>query len=80
METEQATSTVAAIPLATRDVDRDLALAAARVWPATKRFGLSLGDRLCLALACREGMPVLTTDRAWKDVGPVLGIDIRLIR
>jgi ribonuclease VapC len=26
---------------------------------------LSLGDRLCLALAARRGEPVLTADRAW---------------
>lgn len=26
---------------------------------------LSLGDRLCIALASRRGLPVLTADRAW---------------
>lgn len=29
--------------------------------------GLSLGDRLCLALADRVDMPVLTADRAWGE-------------
>lgn len=29
--------------------------------------GLSLGDRLCLALADRLGAPVLTADRAWGE-------------
>ncbi|MDR2320494.1 type II toxin-antitoxin system VapC family toxin [Microbacterium sp. NPDC089698] len=29
--------------------------------------GLSLGDRLCLALADRLGAPALTADRAWGE-------------
>ena len=26
------------------------------------------------------GMPVLTADRAWSDVGPAFGVEVRLIR
>jgi len=33
--------------------------------PVTRRQGLSLGDRACLALALRLQAPVLTTDRTW---------------
>jgi PIN domain nuclease of toxin-antitoxin system len=44
----------------------------------TKTFGLSLGDRACLALAERFSLPVLTADRAWKDLN--LSIDVRLLR
>jgi PIN domain nuclease of toxin-antitoxin system len=36
---------------------------AARRW--RRREGLSLGDRLCLALGDRLGVVVLTADRAW---------------
>lgn len=38
----------------------------------TKPFGLSLGDRACLALAIRMRRAALTTDRAWTKlrVGP----------
>jgi ribonuclease VapC len=39
---------------------------------------LSLGDRACLALAEREGVPVLTSDRNW--VGAVTSADIQFIR
>lgn len=39
---------------------------------------LSLGDRLCLALAMRLQATVLTADRAWADVE--LGINIELVR
>lgn len=46
--------------------------------PLTRRFGLSLADRACLALAERERAPILTADRSWKSLA--LGLDIRLIR
>jgi ribonuclease VapC len=40
--------------------------AAATLWKAGS--GLSLGDRLCLALGMRLGHSVITTDAAWKDL------------
>jgi ribonuclease VapC len=50
----------------------------AALWPRTRRAGLSLADRACLALAIDRGLPVLTADRVWADLG--LPVDIRLIR
>ncbi|HKJ36010.1 MAG TPA: type II toxin-antitoxin system VapC family toxin [Solirubrobacterales bacterium] len=47
-------------PLDQRDV-----VEVARLRPTTRAAGLSLGDRACLALARRLGLPALTTDRAW---------------
>jgi PIN domain nuclease of toxin-antitoxin system len=58
--------------------DEDLARQTGALRPATKRLGLSLGDRACLALAQRENLPVLTTDRSWAKLG--LRIDINLMR
>jgi PIN domain nuclease of toxin-antitoxin system len=40
----------------------------ARLRAGTKRQGLSLGDRACLALGRRLGLPVLTADRAWREL------------
>ncbi len=48
------------------------------LWRSTRRAGLSLGDRACLALAIERGLPVLTADRAWAGLG--LPVEIRLIR
>lgn len=59
-------------------VDTDLALRSAALWGATSAKGLSLGDRICLALAEREGASALTANRAWADLG--LDIPITLIR
>jgi ribonuclease VapC len=46
--------------------------------PLTRRAGLSLGDRACLALALELDAEVYTADRAWLDVLP--GGRIHLIR
>lgn len=40
------------------------AVRAGALFPATRRYGLSLGDRACLALALRLGLPVLASDRS----------------
>jgi len=58
--------------------DKELAYVGGLLRPATKPHGLSLGDRLCLALAQRLGAPVLTADRAWAGVR--IGVEIRPIR
>jgi ribonuclease VapC len=60
------------------DFDRELAEQTGALIAFTKRFGLSLADRACLALAKRENLPVLTADRAWRDLK--VGVDIQLIR
>lgn len=51
---------------------------AADLRPPTKKHGLSLGDRACLAHAMLTKLPVVTSDRAWADLD--IGVDIRLIR
>lgn len=51
----------------------------AGLWkPRTKRFGLSLADRVCLALGRELGATVYTTDRVWADLD--LGVAIRVVR
>lgn len=44
----------------------------------TRRAGLSLADRACLALARRMGLPVHTADPAWAMVDA--GVTVVLIR
>ncbi|MGB6744943.1 MAG: type II toxin-antitoxin system VapC family toxin [Terracidiphilus sp.] len=51
---------------------------AAELVTATRPFGLSLGDRACLALAIERNAKVYTTDRAWKNLN--LGIELEVIR
>lgn len=59
-------------------VDRDMAVAAAKLRDPTRARGLSLGDRVCLALGQSLGATVLTADRAWSTAD--FGLDIRQIR
>jgi len=47
---------------------------------ASRKIGLSLGDRLCLALAQRLKAKVLTADRPWLAMAEALEIDICCIR
>lgn len=58
--------------------DEELAYRAGLLRSATRSAGLSLGDRACLALAERLGVPALTTDRIWGTLQ--LGIQIEVIR
>jgi ribonuclease VapC len=77
---EQARSLIEPLPVTIHAADLPLALTAAQLERKTKQFGLSLGDRFCLALAERESQAVLTADRTWLQAGPLIGLDIRLIR
>jgi PIN domain nuclease of toxin-antitoxin system len=58
--------------------DDAAALHAADLRPETRRFGLSLGDRACLSLARRLGVPAFTADRHWAKID--IGVEVRLIR
>jgi PIN domain nuclease of toxin-antitoxin system len=78
MTLDQARAMLAVVPIDVVDFDRALAERTGELVALTKRIGLSLGDRACLALADRERAPALTGDRIWAKLG--LGIDIRLIR
>ena len=60
------------------DVTRADAVLVGRLRPLTRAHGLSLGDRICLALAERLQVPVATAERAWAALD--LGLDVRLIR
>jgi ribonuclease VapC len=49
-----------------------------RLWERTRNAGLSLGDRACLSLGLRMGLPVMTCDRAWTSLK--LPLDVRVLR
>jgi PIN domain nuclease of toxin-antitoxin system len=59
----------------------DHALRAGELRAMTKAFGLSLGDRACLALGLERGALVITAERRWDErVEAVVGVGIRRIR
>ncbi len=60
------------------NVDVALARSSARLREITRKAGLSLGDRICLALGEQLDLPVLTADRAWAGLG--LPLQVHVIR
>ena len=58
--------------------DSDLALRTGAFRSATRQFGLSLGDRACLALAHRLGVRAMTTEKIWAKLQ--VGVEIEVIR
>lgn len=60
------------------EFDTEQAIIAATLDKTTKKHGLSLGDRACLALAKQKNLPVLTSDKVWKGLD--LGVEVQLIR
>lgn len=58
--------------------DTDQAHLAAALRPTTKKLGLSLGDRSCLALGLARRHTVVTAEREWAKLR--VGIKIELIR
>ena len=80
MAADRAAAAITALPIGLRELDAQLATDAGALFAQTRPFGLSLGDRACLALARQEGVPTLTGDRVWLQVAPLVGVEVRLIR
>lgn len=78
MPPDEARAVLSSIGLEAIAFDEDQAHLAASLRPDTRRAGLSLGDRACLALALTLGRPAVTTDRAWERVK--LGVTVVLAR
>jgi PIN domain nuclease of toxin-antitoxin system len=57
---------------------REQARVAVELIRVTQPYGLSLGDRACLALAMERNAKVYTADRLWQNLS--LGIEIEVIR
>ncbi len=68
-----------ALDVAVHPHDREDAYLAASLIRHTKQFGSGLGDRSCMALAIRLGVPALTTDRDWAKLS-VPGLTVEVIR
>lgn len=59
-------------------IDELQARSIAKLRVPTQPWGLSLGDRACLALALSLNLPALTSDRIWANLN--IGVSITLIR
>ena len=66
-----------ALGLSSLPVTEEDARRSALLYPAARTLGLSLADRVCLALALRLNLPALTADQGWREFGDV---QVELIR
>ena len=68
------------LPVEIVAADQGLAHIAGRLRAVTASAGLSLGDRFCLALAKRDGLPAMTADKQWRTIADEAGVNIAVIR
>lgn len=68
------------LPLTVVPADKALSQIAGRLRAVTAEAGLSLGDRFCLALALRDGLPTWTSDQSWKRVADAAKVKVITIR
>jgi len=78
IEEQLAWSHIAELGCASVPFDEEQARIAGSLANLTRPYGLSLGDRACLALAIQRKATACTTDRVWKKLS--LGIEIEAIR
>jgi PIN domain nuclease of toxin-antitoxin system len=78
LSVDEAIDSMKALPVRKLPFDLNHALTAGTMWKRSKGFGLSLGDRACLALAETMKFPALTADKRWMKFETA--IEIRLIR
>jgi len=76
--TEQSQTDLEAFGMVIVPFDLEQAVISGKLRSLTKRFGLSLGDRACLALGTQRNLPVLTTDRIWTQLG--ISVKVRVMR
>ena len=68
------------LPMTVVPADQALATLAGQLRSVTAEVGLSLGDRFCLALARRDGLPAWTGDQGWKKVADATEVKVVTIR
>jgi ribonuclease VapC len=74
----EAVQIVGSLMLDVEPVTERQSVIAAVIHERTRRCGLSLGDRSCLALATDLSLSVVTADRSWADLP--IGVMVELIR
>ncbi len=77
-DVEAARSFFKSLPVRVTGFDDEHALVAGGLRRETRQYGLSFGDRACLATALIEKRSVMTADKAWGSLD--IGVEIILIR
>ena len=75
---EEAWEEILSLVIAEETFTSEQARIAGDLIAVTAKYGLSLGDRACLALAIAINAPVYTTEQLWKNLK--VGVPIHVIR
>jgi len=78
MTSANAIASVELLHLEVIDFDMEMARIAGSLKQSTKKLGLSLGDRCCLALGIVRGSIVVTADRLWSRLR--LDVQVEVLR
>jgi PIN domain nuclease of toxin-antitoxin system len=79
MEPKQAVVAATSVGVELVPLDSETAALAGELMAIEGAHGvLSLGDRCCIALAMRRGLPIVTGDREWLKLE--LDVELRMIR
>jgi len=77
-DSDEAWEEILSLVQAEEPITSDQAKIAGDLIANTEKYGLSLGDRSCLALAIALNAPVYTTEQLWKNLK--LGVPVHVIR
>jgi hypothetical protein len=78
LDVEQVKELLESLTIEVAPYDAEQAFISGEIMLKTKKKGLSLADRACLALAITKNLPVLTVEKAWDELN--LKVSIKLIR
>ena len=78
MPAEAIRAVLTPLGLEVHSFDEEAAYLSGQLRARTRAFGLSLGDRACLALGLTLSRPVVTTEQTWKSLR--LGVTVILAR
>jgi ribonuclease VapC len=67
------------LPIDIVPLDKQLARLAGGLQSLAAAAGLSLGDRCCLALSLRDGLPAWTADRVWRSIADAAKVKVVII-
>lgn len=80
MTNTQALEVLHSLPIEIRNYGLKVAEQAGFLIEHTHDYGISLGDRACLAFAEELQLTVLTTDKDWAKVQRFLSVSIQFVR
>jgi ribonuclease VapC len=80
MDSDTASETLRSLSVEIRPYTLAVAEKAGSMVAFTHDYGISLGDRACLAFAESLSLPVLTSDREWQKIQQFVTVSIQFIR